>query len=73
MTVNRGKKYTHVDINGELIGNRRVTLHQRDHLSECITDFGVDMFIKETTPAKHYLLDVDVLEKLDKENILFST
>ena len=51
MAVTRGKKYTYVGIDIEFMGNGKVSLHQKQHLKECIADFGEVSTTGVTTPA----------------------
>jgi len=68
MTITREKIHIYVGIDIEFIDGRKLTLHQRQHLEECIEDFGKDVITKVTTSAQRYLFDVsNELEILSKE------
>ena len=62
MTVTRGKKHVYVRVDIDFIYDRNVTLHQKAHLEECITDFGEYITMKVSSPAQRHLFDTDDLE-----------
>ena len=69
MTVTGGKKHVHVRIEIEFIGNRKVKLVPKDHMTNCIKDFVEDMLTYVSSPTQKGLFDVNEDGKLLREDM----
>jgi hypothetical protein len=72
MNVVRGKHHVYIGVDIKFTNDKKVQLHCKDHLKECINDFKEEIKTSASTPASRWLFtvsdDAKYLEKDRKEN-----
>lgn len=72
MNVVRGKHHVYIGVDIKFTNDKKVQMHCKDHLKECIKDFKEEIKTSAATPASKWLFTVSenakYLEKDRKEN-----
>ena len=72
MNVVRGKHHVYIGVDINFTDDKKVQLHCKEHLKECIEDFMDEIKVSAATPAAKWLFTVSenakYLEKARKEN-----